>query len=63
MCRKYTPWNQGCIIEEFPEEVLKCTTGFGIGIWGSGNICSAVTISVIAICLKRYFVFVPAYIV
>ncbi len=40
------------LIDEFPEEVLKCTTGFGSGIGGSGNICGAITGSVIAIGLK-----------
>lgn len=40
------------IIEEFPEAVLKCTTGFGTGIGGSGKICGAITGSVIAIGLK-----------
>jgi len=40
------------VIKEFPEEVLKCTTGFGTGMGGAGNICGAITGSVIAIGLK-----------
>ncbi len=40
------------IIDEFPEEVLKCTTGFGSGMGGSGNVCGTITGSVIAIGLK-----------
>jgi C_GCAxxG_C_C family probable redox protein len=40
------------IIENFPEEVLKCSTGFGTGIGGSGGICGAITGSVMAIGLK-----------
>ena len=36
------------VINKFPEEVLKCTTGFGTGMGGSGN----VTGSVMAIGLK-----------
>ena len=41
------------LIDEFPEEVLKCTTGFGTGMGGSGNVCGAITGSVIAIGLKH----------
>ncbi len=41
------------IIENFPEEVLKCSTGFGTGIGGSGGICGAITGSVMAIGLKH----------
>ncbi len=40
------------IIENFPEEVLKCSTGFGTGIGGSGGICGAITGSVMAIGLR-----------
>ena len=40
------------LLEEFPEEVLKYTAGFGTGMGGSGGICGAITGSVIAIGLK-----------
>ncbi len=40
------------IIENFPEEALKCSTGFGTGIGGSGGICGAITGSVMVIGLK-----------
>ncbi len=41
------------IIENFPEEALKCSTSFGTGIGGSGGICGAITGSVMAIGLKH----------
>ncbi len=40
------------IIKIFPDEVLKCSTGFGTGIGGSGGICGAITGSVLAVGLK-----------
>ncbi len=40
------------IYDELPEEVLKCATGFGTGIGGSGNVCGAISGSVMAIGLK-----------
>lgn len=41
------------LIDDFPEEVLKCTTGFGTGMGGAGKVCGAITGSVIAIGLKH----------
>lgn len=40
------------IIGKFPDEVLKCSSGFGTGIGGSGGICGAITGSVMSIGLK-----------